>query len=89
MEELIKKIKALTASVKGLKASPKAPTTPKVDIKVDQPTAPIQGQESKKDAVKVSEQLADPKARQKAVKVATKNRKKLNISKDGQWSLKL
>ena len=89
MDELIKKIKALTASVKGLKSSPKAPSAPKVDISVQAPKPPVQGQESKKDAVKVSEQLADPKMRQKAVKVASKNRNKLNISKDGQWSLKL
>ncbi len=89
MEELIKAIKALSASVKRLKMSPKAPTAPKVDIGIDKPRPPVQGQESKKDAVKVSEQLANPKAKEAAVKVATKNRKKLNISKDGQWSLKL
>lgn len=89
MEELIKKIKALASSVKSMKMSPKAPTAPKVDTSVAKPTPPIPGQASKKDAVKVTEQIADPVMQQKAVKIATKNRTKLNISKDGQWSLKL
>ena len=89
MEELIKKIKALSSSVKNMRMSPKAPKAPKVDIGVDKPRPPVPGQASKKDANKVTEQIADPKMKASATKVASKNKNNLNISKDGQWSLKL
>jgi len=90
MEDLIKKIKALSASVKSLLPSPKSPTKPTSTAAapgVPKPPSP-KGPKSTKDPVKVAEQLSDPDTKKQAVKVASKNREKLNISKDGQWSLK-
>lgn len=90
MEDLIKKIKALSASVKSLLPSPKGPAKPTASAaapKAPKPPSP-KSVKSQKDPVKLAEQLTDPDTKKNAVKAAKQNRETLNISKDGQWSLK-
>jgi hypothetical protein len=97
MEELIKKIKALNNSLKDVRASIKPKGMPELGaegfnmtpMSLETPKAPApKGPQSKKDPVKVAEQIKDGNAKKEMVGQAKQNRSKLNINRSGQWSLK-
>jgi hypothetical protein len=89
MDSLDKKIQQLTELFKSVKAS--IQTTKMTGIKM--PTQPQQTkvpgipQQSKKDPVKIAEQIEDADLKTKAVKDAKQVKETLKISKSGQWSL--
>jgi hypothetical protein len=89
MDSLNKKIQQLTDMFKSVKASIKA--TKMTGIKM--PSLPQQNkvpgipQPSKKDPVKIAEQIEDADLKTEAIKDAKQMKETLKVSKNGQWSL--
>lgn len=87
MEELFKKVQELNTLVKAMKMSPNTPKIPKPDMPAQQYEVPNTGPTSKKDPVKVAQQIKDGKVRENNIKTAKENKGKLNMNRLGQWSL--
>ena len=94
MEELLEKVqelnsllKAMKTSIQPAKASLSKPSIPKPKLPSAAHEVPNAAPQSKKDPLKVAEQIKSGKVRETNIKDAKKNRGKLNMNKLGQWSL--
>ena len=90
MEELIKKIQMLNTKLKQGGKPLKTPGAPSPEKMPKEPITNIKGPGSKKDPVKVAEQMTDiDKLKQPDTKKqAKKNRETLSYNKAGQWTMR-
>lgn len=86
MDKLEKKLNRLSGALKDVQASIKMPktSTPKPP---EQPKMPGAAPKSKKDPVKMAEQIKNPDLKPQAMDAAKETKESLKISKNGQWSL--
>lgn len=92
METLIKKIKQIEEFLKAFKASIKqqkinTPGAPRAPKTMQIPKIPGLPSASKKDPVKVAEQIATPDNKDNVLDAAKQIKETLKISKSGQWEL--
>jgi hypothetical protein len=94
MDNLLKKlkqIKELMDKAQDVPPSPKGPKPPSAaqPQAMDAPSAPKPGQAtSKKDPMKMAQQLKDPKLKDQATDQAKKMKDVATYNKGGQWQLK-
>lgn len=88
MDSVITKLKELQETLEKAIAlpspkGPKLPGLPKIDA-LDMPKQPSLVPDSKKNPVKVAQQIEDPDKKAQALNMA---KEKLKLAKNGQWSL--
>lgn len=96
MEDLAKKIEQIVDLVKAMMASIKQPALGAGDNRLRMPKTPSMGikppstgiaPQSKKDPVKVAEQLAAPEEKTPAIKEAKQLKETFKVAKNGQWQI--
>ena len=85
MEPLEKKLQQLTGALNDVRASIKQPSIPKP--KTTTPKIPGTPSQSKKDPIKMAEQIKNPDIKPQIMDSAKEMKEALKVSKSGQWSL--
>jgi len=88
MDTFFDKLEALEKALKQFNASIKQPKMDGLKIpKSKAPKIPGNPAKSKKDPVKVAEQLKNPDLKPMAMDAAKQHKEALKVSKNGQWKL--